>query len=126
MGSDQLGARGRGKDRAARAFESADAGVGVDADDKKIALGAGALEITHVADMKNVEAAVGKDDATAALTLVIEVTHGSSEGEDLLACGNHQRGGFAVGMVASPRNAASSSSRLAVEVPRFITTMPPA
>ena len=47
------------------AFEPADAGVGVHADDEQVALALGELEVLHVPEVDEVEAAVGEDDAFA-------------------------------------------------------------
>jgi hypothetical protein len=47
------------------AFEGADGGVGIDGDGEGVAEGAGALEVIDVAGVKDVEAAVGEDEAAA-------------------------------------------------------------
>jgi len=77
--SNQLGACSSRKNGAARAFEGANAGIGVDGDDEEITLAAGAFEIADVADVKEVEAAVGEHDATALSALVIEAARGGVE-----------------------------------------------
>jgi hypothetical protein len=55
------------EDGAAGAFQRADAGIGIDGDDEKIAFGFGGGEIASVADVERVEDAVGEDNALAAL-----------------------------------------------------------
>ena len=76
--------------------------------------------------MEDIETAVGEDDAAAEAARVVEAAAKFSEWENFLASGEHQRGGFAAGLVASLRMAPKSSSRVTVAVPRFMTTMPPA
>src|SRR5262249_21640810 len=63
---EDFGALARGNDRAARSLVAAHARVGVDGDDQAIAVAARLLEAPHVADVQQVEAAVGEDDAFAA------------------------------------------------------------
>ena len=53
-------------DRPLAALEPADARVGVHADDQQVALRLGELEVLHVAEVDQVEAAVGEDDPLAA------------------------------------------------------------
>src|SRR5207302_5486646 len=53
------------QDRAARAFQLADAGVAVDADDERVAKRTRLLQALNVAGMQKVEAAVCEDDAAA-------------------------------------------------------------
>jgi len=67
QGGDEEGAGLFVENGAAGAFECANAGIGIDGDDEKIAFGFGGGEIAGVADVKGVEDAVGEDDALAAL-----------------------------------------------------------
>ena len=63
---DQLGTGIFIEDGAAGAFQVANAGIGVDADDEDVAFAASAFEIANVSDVQSVETAVGEDYATAA------------------------------------------------------------
>jgi hypothetical protein len=64
---DEQGAGLFVEDGAARAFESADAGVGIDGDYKEIAFDFCAGEIAGVADVKRIEDAIREHDAMAGL-----------------------------------------------------------
>ena len=66
-GGDEKGAGLFVENGAARAFQRASAGVGVDGDDEKVALLFCAGEVANMADVEGVEAAVGENDALAAL-----------------------------------------------------------
>ncbi len=59
------GALGLADDRTIRAFEAADGCVAVDGDDEPVAEATSLLEQCDVADVQQIEAAVGKDDALA-------------------------------------------------------------
>ena len=61
-----------GNDEALGAFEPPHAGVGVHGDHQQVALLLGEAEILHVAQVDEVEAAVGEDDAPAAGTMGLE------------------------------------------------------
>ena len=52
-------------DRASRAFVCPHGSIGIDADDERVAEGAGVLEVAHVAGMEQVEDAVGEHDLLA-------------------------------------------------------------
>jgi hypothetical protein len=71
-GGYQTGAGAFVEDRASGTFESAGAGVAVDGDDQRVAEGAGGFEIADVADMENVEAAIGEDNGLTALLVVAD------------------------------------------------------
>ena len=64
-GGEDLGAVEFSVDGAGGAFESADRGVGVEGNDEGVAEGASMLEVADVTGVKEVEAAVGEDQATA-------------------------------------------------------------
>jgi hypothetical protein len=116
---DKFGARLRGKNRAAGAFESADARVGIYRDDEEIAFTARALKIADMSRVQNIETAVREHDLFSAGAMLTEAR---------LQLGARKNFGTRVHApaVASPRIADSSSARVTVAVPRFITTMPPA
>ncbi|MGB6595634.1 MAG: hypothetical protein WBE70_00805, partial [Candidatus Acidiferrum sp.] len=52
------------------ALELADTGIRIDANDEDVAFTARAFEITDVADVKRIEAAVGKNDPLTALLML--------------------------------------------------------
>ena len=56
-------------DRSARALDAPDRGVGVEPDDQQIALNARLAQVTDVAGVQNVEAAVGEGDGLALLAI---------------------------------------------------------
>jgi hypothetical protein len=60
-------------DRALRAFEVADARIGVHADDQQVALCPGELEILDVAEVDQVEAAVGENDPPARSAVAVKL-----------------------------------------------------
>src|SRR5579885_1629920 len=66
-GRDRLGPLAFGDERAAFALEPTHLLVAVDRDDQKVAERASAFEVADVADVQEVEAAVGEDDARPAL-----------------------------------------------------------
>ena len=66
-GGDEKGAGLFVEDGTAGAFQRASAGIGVDGDDEEIAFGFRAGQIASVTDVERIEAAVGEDDALAAL-----------------------------------------------------------
>jgi hypothetical protein len=68
--SDKLGAGIFVENRAAGAFEGADAGVGIDANDEDVAFTASAFEIADVANVKGVKATVCENDALSALLVL--------------------------------------------------------
>src|SRR4029079_11374820 len=53
------------EDRTIRSFDCADGLVTVDRHDKSVAQLPGAFEISHMADMQNVKAAIGENDGFA-------------------------------------------------------------
>ena len=116
---NKFGARLRGQNRAAGAFESANTRIGIYRDDEEIAFAARALEIADVSRVQNIETAVGEHDLFSA---------GAMLSETRLQIGARKNFGARLHApaVASPRIADSSSARVTVAVPRFITTMPPA
>src|SRR5579864_488557 len=116
---NKFGARLRGQNRAAGAFDSADARIGIYRDNENVAFPARAFEIADVPRMQNVETAVREHDLLSAGAMLIE---------ERLQIGARENFGTGVHApaVASPRIADSSSARVTVAVPRFITTMPPA
>jgi hypothetical protein len=61
-GGEDEGAVVLGIERAGWAFESANGGIAVESDDEEVGLGAGAGEISDVAGVEDVKAAVGCDD----------------------------------------------------------------
>ncbi len=116
---NKFGPRLRGQNRAARTFESADTRIGIYRDDEDIAFTARAFEIAHVSRVQNVEAAVGEHDLFSAGAML-------NEARSQIGARKNFRTRVHAPAVASPRIADSSSARVAVAVPRFITTMPPA
>ena len=65
---DQFGSIGRGHDRPARPLELTHHIVVIDADDEQIRFIRGGFEVSHVADVQQVEAAVGKGNRSSAAT----------------------------------------------------------
>ncbi len=59
---DQLRAGGAGQDRPARSLQRAHRVIVVDGDDQAIGFARGAVEVAHVADVQEVETAVGERD----------------------------------------------------------------
>ena len=59
-------------DGAFGAFEALDAGVGVDGDDEDVALAFSEAEVLDVAEVDEVEAAVGEDDFSAEGSVALE------------------------------------------------------
>src|SRR6185437_9630881 len=116
---NQFGACLRGQNRTAGTFESADTRVGINRDDQEIAFPARALEIADMSRVQNIETAVREHDLLSVGAMLREAR---------LQIGARKNFGTRVHApaVASPRIAASSSARVTVAVPRFITTMPPA
>jgi hypothetical protein len=53
-------------ERTPRPFELSAGRIGVEADDEQVAESPGTLKVTHVAEMQEVEAAIGRDDALVA------------------------------------------------------------
>src|SRR5579863_1192645 len=64
-GGHQFGAGGGGHDRPALPLQFFHARVGIDGHDKYVAFGAGSFQISGVASMKNIEAAIGKHNGLA-------------------------------------------------------------
>jgi hypothetical protein len=116
---NKFAARWRGENRAPGTFESADTRIGIYRDDEDVALAARAFEMADVSSVQNVETAVGEHDLFST---------GAMLSEARLQIGARENFGTRVHgpAVASPRIADSSSARVTVAVPRFITTMPPA
>ena len=116
---NKFGARLRGQNRAAGTFEPTDTRIGIYRDDENVTFTARALEIADMSRVQNIETAVGKHDFLGA---------GAMLSEARLQIGARKNFGTRVHApaVASPRIADSSSARVTVAVPRFITTMPPA
>ena len=128
----ELGAVGRRQDGPARALQRPHRRVVVDGDDQPVGLRRGALEIADVADVQQVEAAVGERDRAPrravardrvdAARRVSESTPSVPAPVRLLRPPASFR--------ASPRDRSSTASRSSaaetVAVPRFITTSPPA
>lgn len=69
-GSKDFGAVGFGIDGAGGAFEAADGGIVIEADEEEVAEGAGGLEVADVAGVEEVEAAVGGDEAGVGRELI--------------------------------------------------------
>ena len=65
QGSHQLGAVGRGQNRSSLPLEPPNRGIVVDRYDKEIGFLGGSLQIADVADVQEVETAVGESDGTA-------------------------------------------------------------
>jgi len=80
---ENFGAFVRGKDGAARAFELANAGVAVEADEEDVAKAARLLEGGNVAGMQKVKAAVGEDDAAAIAFIAAELENRCVQIEDV-------------------------------------------
>lgn len=116
---DKFGARLRGKNRAAGTLESANARIGIYRDDEDVAFAARALEIADMPSVQNIETAIREHNLFSA---------GAMPSEARLQIGARKNLGTRVHApaVASPRIADSSSARVTVAVPRFITTIPPA
>src|SRR5579872_72807 len=116
---NEFGARLRGKNRTAGTFESADTRIGIYRGDEDVAFAARALEIADMSCVQNIETAVREHDLFSV---------GAMRSEARLQIGARKNFGTRVHTpaVASPRIADSSSARVTVAVPRFITTMPPA
>ena len=87
-GGQEFGAFVLGEDGAARAFQLADAGVAVEADDEGVAEGAGGFEGLDVAGVEKVEAAVGEDEAPGAPMVAVVAGRGFGEGKDSGRHGN--------------------------------------
>ena len=121
---DKLGASLFLENRAGVALEGLHAGIGIHRDDENIALVPRGIEIADVAYVENIEAAVGEDDALAAAAMLIEQSISDLRERIILAevsmrsfvC--RRGGGGADGCV--------EFALVAVAVPRFMTTMPPA
>jgi len=121
---DEFGASLLGQDGSAGALEIANAGVGIYRDNEDVSFALGAFEIAGVANVKNVKAAVSKDDAAAAALFVLKARAKRFVAENFCACVDQS---FAfVPPVASLRKTSRSSARETVAVPRFMTTIPPA
>src|SRR5216683_1066008 len=130
-GSHQFRARILRQNRPARTFEGPFTGIGIDRNDEDISFPASALEIAHMARVKQVEAAVREHDPLAFAAARFQNFRQRFPGKDFRACVEHKRFGHqcepeASAPVASRRIAASNSSPVTVAVPRFMTTIPPA
>ena len=106
----QFGALGLADDRPIGALELPHRRVVVDRDDEHVGFLRGALQVPEMPDVQQVEHAVGQRDRLARGPVLRDAREQDVERDD------HR----------SPSRAARSSSRDAVAVPRFITTMPPA
>lgn len=109
----------RGQYRTAGPFQSAHTRVRIYRNDKDIAFAARSFEIAHVSRVQNIETAVREDDLPA-------VSFVLSEARLQISARKHFGTRVHADAVASPRIAFSSSARVTVAVPRFITTIPPA
>ena len=69
---DQGGAGALGEDGPARAFQFSRAGIGIDADHEQIAFGPRCLQVTDMADVQQIEHAVGEDDLAAGAAVLVE------------------------------------------------------
>lgn len=69
QGGEDGGAVVLGIDGAALAFQAADGGIAVDADEEKVTEIAGGLEVGDVAEVEEIEAAVGDDEIFGAAEL---------------------------------------------------------
>ena len=90
-GGDQESAGVFVEDGAAGAFERADAGIGVDADDEEVSLFLCAGEITNVANVQGIEAAVGEDDGLPAIAFGGQALEKSFTGDDFGVGGAHRQ-----------------------------------
>jgi hypothetical protein len=68
--SNELRASLFAQDGATRTFESADARVGIDADDENVAFAAGSCEVANVAYVKRIKTAVRKNDAVCVFSFL--------------------------------------------------------
>ena len=107
-----------------RPLRARDRSVGVDADDEPVALAARGLEVADVADVEEVERAVGEDDASsrrrarAPRLRGARRASGSSRRSSVPSSVRHGSG--------PPRRPRRSSSGVTTAVPIFMTTTPPA
>ena len=86
-GGHDAGAFALGHDGARGAFEAADGGVGVEAEHELRAEAAAVFEQRDVADVEEIEAAVGEDDGLAGGAPLGDAQLDALEVEDLFACG---------------------------------------
>lgn len=109
--------------RAALALKCADGVIGVHGDNQAAAKILGGVQIADVANVQDVEAAIGERDALARRTPLGDTP------PQLVSIKNLRVGWFAQWFRTAGGAsimACSSSFRVTVAVPRFITTMPPA
>lgn len=86
--SGQYGGALAGRDeRAVRAFELADRRVGVEANDEPVAEAPGALEVAHMAEVEQVEAAVRGDNPLTVTPGGVRPTPGLREVEEFWGTG---------------------------------------
>src|SRR5712692_6919878 len=139
---DQLCAALLVEDGPPRAFQPPHAGVGIDADHEQVALGSRRMEIARVPDVKKIEAAICQNDPAAERASFGKASAQTVERKyfvlrrhsrvvrrplGVLDCGAARKDmGAEAAPVISACRAASSSARVTVAVPRFITTMPAA
>src|SRR6185436_12747646 len=111
--------------RTALAFEPPHGTVAVHAHHEHVGLRTRAFQVTHVADVQDVEAAVGEGHRAAGRARLLHPPPDFVEGPDLLRRAPHAgpRSGPGAGSLSTAR---FSSGWATVAVPRFITTMPPA
>ena len=123
----------RRENRPALAFQRFHRGIVVDGDDEHVGFLRGCLEVTYVADVQQVEAAVRERDRPARGPIGRDEPRELLEGDDAAAilCWHVRslrpqrfrrtlRSGFSL------RIASRSSRAETVAVPRFMTTRPPA
>ena len=66
-------------------FNLSRAGIGIDSDDEKIAFGARRLQIANVADVQQIEHAIGKNDFAACAAVLVEDVVQAIAGENFFA-----------------------------------------
>src|SRR6266481_244923 len=89
------------EDRTAGAFQSADDRVRVDADDENVTFAAGTFEITDMADVQCIKAAVGENDALSALFVLRQFAAEPFARNDLGFSAAHKLGSAPAGLVSN-------------------------
>ncbi len=118
---DQLGAIGRREDRPSRPLEGAHRGVVVHGHDQHVGFAGRGFEVADVADVQQVEDAVGERHGPAGVPRLLDPRR-----QGLAREHRGHRSPRPHRPAASPAMARPSSRAVTVAVPRFITTSPPA
>ena len=79
-------------------FQRTDAGVRVHTDDENVAFAARALEVANMADVKRIEATVGKDDALRAASCARVVCREAIHDDEFGCSAAHASGGGSAGL----------------------------